>query len=170
MPRSNLKVRRTNRKVRRTNRINSHRKMKGGASGVNGNDIDLTNDPSALKVKKKAIPLQFRIAEETENVETLEGSVEAPPGSYIMTGTKGENLPIPADTFIKTYDIITGLGTASKKPIPVPAKQMQEDFFVTVSWSDDGLQGHQGDWLVQYGPGDYGVVGEDIFTETYDTL
>jgi len=136
---------------------------------VNGNDIDLTNDPSAQQVQKKAIPLQFRIAEQPETIQTKEGPVKAPVGSYIMTGTKGENWPIPADKFKETYDIIDDQH-AAKKPLPVPAKQMQEDFFVTVSWSPDKLNGKPGDWLVQYGPGDYGVVGAGIFDETYDTL
>ena len=72
---------------------------------INGNDIDLTNDPSAQQVQKKAIPLQFRIAEQPETVQTLEGSIEAPAGAYIMTGTKGENWPIPADKFKQTYTL-----------------------------------------------------------------
>ena len=140
---------------------------------VNGNEIDLNTDPSAQKVQKKAIPLQFRVTDRPETIETLEGSVEAPTGAYIMTGTKGENWPIPADKFEETYDIIDAWGDggkASKKAIPVPAKQMQEDFFVTVSWSPDKLNGKPGDWLVQYGPGDYGVVEASIFDETYDLL
>ena len=29
------------------------------SEAVNGNEIELTNDPSAQKVQKKAIPLQF---------------------------------------------------------------------------------------------------------------
>ena len=136
---------------------------------VNGNEIDLNADPSAQKVQKKAIPLEFRVAEQPETIETLEGSVEAPAGAYIMTGTKGENWPIPGDKFKETYDIVSDT-TASKKAIPVPGKQMQEDFFVTVSWSPDKLNGKPGDWLVQYGPGDYGVVEAGIFDETYDRL
>jgi len=136
---------------------------------VNGNEIDLNADPGAQKVQKKAIPLEFRVAEQPETIETLEGSVEAPAGAYIMTGTKGENWPIPGDKFKETYDIVSDT-TASKKAIPVPGKQMQEDFFVTVSWSPDKLNGKPGDWLVQYGPGDYGVVEAGIFDETYDLL
>jgi len=136
---------------------------------INGNEIELTSDPSAQQVQKKAIPLEFRVAEQPETVQTLEGSVEAPAGAYIMTGTKGENWPIPADKFEETYDIIDDQH-AAKKPIPVPGKQMQEDFFVTVSWSPDKLKGKPGDWLVQYGPGDYGVVEAAIFDETYDRL
>jgi hypothetical protein len=136
---------------------------------INGNEIELTNDPSAQQVQKKAIPLQYRIAEKPEIVQTLENPVKARVGDYIMTGTRGENWPIPVEKMKETYDIIDD-STAAKKPLPVPAKQMQEDFFVTVSWSTDKLQGKPGDWLVQYGPGDYGVVEASIFDETYDLL
>ena len=139
------------------------------SEAVNGNDIDLNADPAAQKVQKKAIPLEFRVAEQPETIQTLEGTVEAPAGAYIMTGTKGENWPIPADKFKETYDVVSDT-TASKKAIPVQGKQMQEDFFVTVSWSPDKLNGKPGDWLVQYGPGDYGVVESGIFGETYDVL
>jgi len=138
---------------------------------INGNDLDLSvdTDPSAVvyNIQKKNIPLQYRIAVEPETIKTLEGPVQAPAGAYIMTGTKGENWPIPADKFKQTYDIIDDK-TAAKKPIPVLGKNMKEDFFVTVSWSPDKLKGKPGDWLVQYGPGDYGVVEAGIFDDTYD--
>jgi len=138
---------------------------------INGNELDLSIDTDPVSpvynIQKKDIPLQFRIAEQPETIQTLEGPVQAPVGSYIMTGTKGENWPIPADKFEETYDIIDD-STAAKKPIPVLGKNMKEDFFVTVSWSPDKLKGNPGDWLVQYGPGDYGVVEAGIFDETYD--
>ena len=89
-------------------------------------------------------------------------------GDAIMTGTEGEQWPIPAEKFAQTYDDL-GDGTASKKNIPVFAKEMSEPFQVKVSWSDDLLQGAPGDYLVQYGPGDYGVVGREIFGKTYET-
>ena len=141
------------------------------SEAINGNELDLSIDTDPVSpvynIQKKDIPLQFRIAEQPETIQTLEGPVQAPVGSYIMTGTKGENWPIPADKFEETYDIIDD-STAAKKPIPVLGKNMKEDFFVTVSWSPDKLKGNPGDWLVQYGPGDYGVVEAGIFDETYD--
>jgi len=136
---------------------------------INGNEIDLTIDPGAQQVQKKDIPLQFRVAEQPETIETLEGPQPAAVGAYIMTGTKGENWPIPKDEFEKNYNII-GDNTAAKKPLPIPGKQMQEDFFVTPTWSPNKLHGKPGDWLVQYEPGNYGVVEASIFDETYDLL
>ena len=83
-----------------------------------------------------------------------------------MTGTEGEQWPIPAEKFEQTYDVLEP-GIAAKKNIPVFAKEMPEPFQVKVSWSEDLLQGEAGDYLVEYGPGDYGVVGAEIFRKTY---
>ena len=83
-----------------------------------------------------------------------------------MTGTEGENWPIPAEKFAETYDVLE-TGLAAKKNIPVFAKEMTEPFQVKVSWSEALLQGEAGDYLVEYGPSDYGVVGAEIFRKTY---
>tara|TARA_R100000008_G_C3583321_1_gene170212 strand:- start:582 stop:1040 length:459 start_codon:yes stop_codon:yes gene_type:complete len=141
------------------------RKYINEAIGADDNP-DLSQDPEAFQTAKKPIPLQFRYASGAETIETKEGPVNANPGDAIMTGTKGEQWPIPAESFSQTYDIIMP-GLASKKDIPVFAKEMQQPFQVKVSWSPDLLQGEVGDFLVQYGPGDYGVVGAEIFRETY---
>jgi len=128
---------------------------------------DLSQDPDGFETAKLPIPLEFRYAETDETIETKEGSVGAKAGDAIMTGTEGEEWPIPAEKFAETYDDL-GDGTAAKKNIPVFAKEMSEPFQVKVSWSDDLLQGEEGDYLVQYGVGDYGVVGREIFEKTYE--
>ena len=127
---------------------------------------DLSQD--GFQTAKKPIPLEFRYAEADETIDTKEGPVGAKAGDAIMTGTEGEQWPIPAEKFAQTYDDL-GDGTASKKNIPVFAKEMSAPFQVKVSWSDDLLQGEPGDYLVQYGPGDNGVVVRDILGKTYDT-
>ena len=144
-----------------------------GSFGVIGDDFmpDLKSDPASFSCFKKPIPLAFRIAQSPEIVQTKEGPVQAELGAYIMTGTKGENWPIPADQF--NYDILSqdgDTGTAAKKKIIVFAKEMNEHFEVKVSWSASTLKGKSGDYLVQYGPGDYGVVDKEIFNETYSVL
>jgi len=127
---------------------------------------ELSQDPDGFETAKRPIPLNFRYAEEAETIETKEGPVTAEAGAAIMTGTEGEQWPIPGEKFEQTYDVLEP-GTAAKKNIPVFAKEMAEPFQVKVSWSNDLLQGEAGDYLVQYGPGDYGVVGREIFQKTY---
>mgnify|MGYP002621756461 FL=1 len=133
--------------------------------------IGLDNNPdlsqSGFQTAKKPIPLQFRYAETDETIETKEEPVGAKAGDAIMTGTEGEQWPIPAEKFKQTYDDL-GDGTAAKKNIPVYAVEMNKPFQVKVSWSNDLLKGDPGDYLVQYGPGDYGVVGREIFGKTYE--
>jgi len=145
--------------------------MNEGASEIIGDTFmpELADDQKSFRCFKKPIPLEFRIAQGPEEVQTKEGPVDARQGDYIMTGTKGENWPIPADQF--NYDILTqdgNTGTAAKKKIIVSAKEMSKPFEVKVSWSASTLKGNPGDYLVHYGPGDYGVVGREIFQETYE--
>jgi len=133
---------------------------------------ELSEDPDAFETAKKPIPLEFRYAEEGETIETREGPVNARADDAIMTGTEGEQWPIPRERFEQTYDVLEvpsdeAPGSAAKKDIPVFAKEMSEPFQVKVSWSDDLLEGESGDYLVQYGEGDYGVVGREIFEKTY---
>ena len=127
---------------------------------------DLSLDPEAFETAKSPIPLEIRFAEEDETIQTKEGSVDAKAGDAIMTGTEGEQWPIPREKFEQTYDVLES-GLAAKKDIPVFAKEMLESFQVKVSWADDLLEGESGDYLVQYGEGDYGVVGRKIFEKTY---
>ena len=143
-------------------RANAQRSAIGGRGG--NPDISKTG----FKTAKKPIPLNYEISKTAQTIATKEGPVAARAGDAIMTGTKGEKWPIPKNKFKQTYDIV-GDGLAAKKNIPVSAQQMNKPFNVKVSWSDDLLRGKAGDFLVQYGPGDYGVVEKEIFKQTYNT-
>jgi len=137
--------------------------------GVIGRDFnpELSNDTEAFPTMKKAIPVQFKVANQDMMIQTLEGPVSAKKGDYIMTGVKGENWPIDAQKFKQTYDIIEP-NVATKKPIKVYAKEMTRPFQVKVSWSDSLLSGGGGDFLVQYGHKDYGIVEKEVFSKTYE--
>jgi hypothetical protein len=141
---------------------------------------NLADDPDAFKTAKKPIELRFRYADAGEEIRTKEGLVTVPAGgAAIMTGTEGEEWPIPLNpedsikSFSNTYDVKRP-GIAAKKDIDVWAKKMDGPFQVKVSWSEALLKGGCDpdpdvgcDYLVQYGPGDYGVVGAEIFRKTY---
>jgi hypothetical protein len=45
--------------------------------------------------------------------------------------------------------------------------QMQNDFCVRLTDGSGVLRGTPGDWLVQYGSDDWGIVRADIFEATY---
>jgi hypothetical protein len=90
-------------------------------------------------------------------------------GSAIMNNGKGKLWAIPPDDFKRTYTIDPGGKTATPVPQRRYAVQMREPFRVKPSWSNVPLHGKAGDFLVQYGPGDYGAVDADEFKKTYNT-
>ena len=79
---------------------------------------DLSQDPNGFKTAKKPIPLNFRISKTDEMIQTKEGPVDAKIGDIIMTGTEGEQWPIPSNKFEQTYDVLEP-GLAAKKNINV---------------------------------------------------
>ena len=61
-------------------------------------------------------------------------------------------------------------GAFRSKALAVLAKQIHEDFEVRRSATGDLLHGRSGDWLLQYAPGDWGVVEELKFRQVYRPL
>ena len=131
--------------------------------------INLQTMDGSFQAYKKPILLNYEYASAPTAVQTLEGVVHCVAGDAILTGTQAENWPIKREVFESTYDVI-GKGIASKKKINIFVCQMQVNFQVKVSWSGDLLEGDPGDYLVQYGKNDFGVVKESIFGETYSRV
>jgi hypothetical protein len=52
-------------------------------------------------------------------------------------------------------------------PQQIRGKQMAVGFSIARSTGGDVLRGDAGDWLMQYAPGDYGVVARARFTAVY---
>jgi hypothetical protein len=59
-------------------------------------------------------------------------------------------------------------GVYRKKPLRVLAVRLDAPLTVQVGERRDALRGEAGDWLLQYGPGDYGVVASSVFEKTYE--
>jgi len=119
--------------------------------------------------------MSVEIATSDGVIETLEGDVRYRAGDALLTGTRGERWPVQRHKFVASYEPVPPTkqgesGTYVKKPIVARALRIQEDFEVKVGWQPDKLRGAPGDWLLQYGPGDYGVVTASIFDQTYDLL
>ena len=58
-------------------------------------------------------------------------------------------------------------GRYRNRPIALLAKRMPVTFTVERSAGGDVLRGAAGDWLVQYAPGDHGVVAQARFDQVY---
>ncbi|MCK8617969.1 hypothetical protein LNP00_06330 [Fructobacillus sp. M158] len=59
-----------------------------------------------FKVRKKPVVCMARIAEQVKYIETLEGTMKAEIGDYIITGIQVECWPLKPDIFKQTYEII----------------------------------------------------------------
>lgn len=55
---------------------------------------------------KKPIKVTAYQTSETMKIETLEGTMTASPGDYIITGIDGEQYPCKKDIFERTYEEI----------------------------------------------------------------
>lgn len=133
---------------------------------------DLRETPGAAPFRKKAQRLSVHFARESGVCATLEGHVSYRAGDAIVTGMEGEQWPVERDKFATSYHPLAPIrmgedGRYEKKDEHVLALRLQQPLSVPVGQANDILNGRPGDWLVQYGPGDYGVVRNDIFLRSY---
>lgn len=133
---------------------------------------DLSVDSRALRAVKRSIPVQVRFARADGVCQTLEGPVGYRVGDAILTGIAGENWPVERAKFNERYVPVEGsaLGTDGnyvKKPLVVFALRLYASIDVPML-AGGILRGVPGDWLLQYGTGDYGIAKDEIFKATYD--
>lgn len=57
-----------------------------------------------MKYRKKPVVIEAYVTNEPVDIETLEGTMHANPGDYIITGVNGEQYPCKPDIFAKTYE------------------------------------------------------------------
>jgi hypothetical protein len=58
------------------------------------------------KYRKKPVIIEAYQTEKALQIETLEGTMTASPGDFIITGIHGETYPCKRDIFYKTYEEI----------------------------------------------------------------
>lgn len=56
------------------------------------------------KYKKKPVVIEAYQTDVELDIETLEGTMHANVGDFIITGVKGEKYPCKPDVFLQTYD------------------------------------------------------------------
>jgi hypothetical protein len=56
--------------------------------------------------RKRPIEVVAEKTEEWLDIHTLEGTMTAAPGDWIVTGVKGERYPCKPDIFEQTYELI----------------------------------------------------------------
>jgi hypothetical protein len=135
----------------------------------------LSTNTDAQTVIKRPDPVKVFFAEKPGSVETLEGHVRYRAEDALVKGKMNDQWPIQRHKFLETYDPVPPTkagdpGSYIKKPIKVLALQLTEPIEVPVGWQNDPLHGEPGDWLIQYGPDDYGIVKSEIFDATYEII
>ncbi len=139
------------------------------------NGMDVPRMKGAFRAYKMAMPAKVKFAREAKTIKTLEGNVQASKNDAIMTGINGEQWPISRAKFDSTYEP-TGTtkagedGEYSKRKIIVYAVKMGIPFTVKVSGKGSSLHGKAGDYLVQYGQNDYGIVENSVFNASYTVI
>ena len=145
----------------------------GGEKGLSAReqpDLD-----RGVRARKRAHPVQVHFAQHGSAVDTLEGVVHAKLGDAIVTGLFGELWPVSGASFAGKYQAVPPLemgapGSYLSLPIDVVAVPMQAPFEVVLADGHSRLTGQAGDWLIDYGDGDLGIVNAAIFSATYEIL
>jgi len=60
------------------------------------------------KFRKKPIVIEAYQTDSQVKIETLEGTMVASPGDWIITGIQGEQYPCKPDIFEATYELVEG--------------------------------------------------------------
>lgn len=134
-------------------------------------NIELRGDPcSASYIKNEIVAVEFAATD--GELMSREGPNRYRPGDAIVTGVTGDRWCVSRDRFDAKYEAVAptlfgASGNYRNRPIPILAKQIHEPFSIARSSGGDILRGNAGDWVVQYAPGDYGLVEQRRFTAVY---
>ncbi|BEU74784.1 PGDYG domain-containing protein [Ralstonia syzygii subsp. celebesensis] len=134
--------------------------------------LDLRTDPAARRfVKDETVSVEF--AAEAGELMSLEGPNRYARGDALVTGSTGDRWVVSRDRFDAKYlpaeaELAHGQpGPYRNRPSVVLARQMDAPFSIARSAAGDVLRGQAGDWVMQYAPGDYGVVQAQRFAKVY---
>jgi hypothetical protein len=135
------------------------------------NNPDLTADPAARRaVKDERVSVEFAV--QAGELLSAVGVNRYSPGDALITGSTGDRWCVSRDRFDAKYDpeppTVQGqAGDYRNRPVTVLAKRMAQSFTVARMAGGDSLSGAAGDWLLQYAPGDYGIVERTRFERVY---
>ena len=134
-------------------------------------DADLRQDPQARRYLKSEV-VTVRFATAAGAVSSREGANHYVAGDALIAGSTGDHWSVSRERFEARYQAIAdttpgGDGSYCNRPIAVLARQQQQAFGVERSAGGDVIAGAALDWLLQYAPGDHGIVGNSKFQLLY---
>ncbi|MFC0398471.1 PGDYG domain-containing protein [Paraburkholderia rhizosphaerae] len=136
-------------------------------------NLDLRTDPLAQRVvKDETVTVEFAGGDGA--LMSLEGPNRYQAGDALITGATGERWVVSRGRFDAKYAPVDASmphgthGAYRNRPAVVLAKQMNDAFSLArTAAGGDVLHGTAGDWVMQYAPGDYGVVQAARFAKVY---
>jgi hypothetical protein len=135
---------------------------------------DLGRDPDAQwALKDEQVTVEF--AASAGELQSAVGLNRYAAGDALLTGSTGDRWCVSRDRFDAKYEpqqpnLPGQAGGYRNRPVSVLVKQMPVAFSVSRSAGGDVLRGNAGDWLVQYAPGDHGIVAKERFERVYRVL
>jgi hypothetical protein len=132
---------------------------------------DLTTDRAACwVVKDEVVRVEFALANGV--LDSAVGPNRYAAGDALLTGSTGDRWCVSRERFDAKYTpepptSMGGDGRYRNRPVPVLAKRMSVPFSIERTAGGDVLRGEAGDWLVQYAPGDHGIVARARFEGVY---
>ena len=133
--------------------------------------VDLARDSRALRVvKEETVAVAFAVGDGIVTSEVGPNHYRA--GDALVTGSTGDRWCVSRARFEARYEPLPGVaagagGAYRSRPLIVLARQMHEPFSIARRAGGDCLHGVAGDWVMQYAPGDYGVVERTRFARVY---
>ena len=133
--------------------------------------VDLTTDPGARQaVKDETVSVEFAVRADV--LVSAVGPNRYSPGDALITGSTGDRWCVSRDRFDAKYDPVSPTirgepGLYRNRQVTVLVKRIDAPFTVARTAGGDVLRGNAGDWLVQYAPGDYGIVERTRFEQVY---
>lgn len=134
-------------------------------------NVDLRKDPLAARYVKDET-VQVVLATDAGQLISREGANRYAAGDALITGATGDRWSVSRDRFDAKYEAVAPLkhganGAYRNRPMAVLARRMDVPFCIARSAGGDLLQGKAGDWLLQYAPGDFGIVDATRFEAVY---
>ena len=133
--------------------------------------LDLRNNKAAKPYEKhETVEVEFALT--NGQVQSREGKNSYSAGDALITGSTGDKWSVTRDRFDLKYSPLPPTragenGRYTNIPAPVLAQMMPEDFTVERQSGGDLIHGKAGDWLLQYAPGDHGIVQATKFSKVY---
>jgi len=138
---------------------------------VDFESVDLRQDRRACRyVKHETVQVVF--ASNAGCIASREGPNHYRAGDALITGSGADRWSVSRERFDQRYQPLPPLphgsdGAYRSKALPVLARQIPEHFTARRCAGGDLLRGNPGDWLLQYAPGDWGIVEDARFRRLY---